>query len=82
MHVRGYKEHGDINAPLEQAMRSQIDRFNLGIEVIDRVPRLQIAGAHAKEQMRIQIFENSQYAREEGIDKPEITGWKWPFQDS
>jgi xylulose-5-phosphate/fructose-6-phosphate phosphoketolase len=82
MHVRGYKEHGDINTPLDLAMRNQIDRFNLVIDVIDRVPRLQVAGAHVKERMRNQIIENSQYAREEGIDKPEITEWKWPDQAS
>jgi xylulose-5-phosphate/fructose-6-phosphate phosphoketolase len=40
MHVRGYKEHGDINTPLDLAMRNQIDRFNLVIDVIDRVPKL------------------------------------------
>jgi xylulose-5-phosphate/fructose-6-phosphate phosphoketolase len=78
MHVRGYKEHGDINTPLDLAMRNQIDRFDLVIDVIDRVPRLQIAGAHVKEHMRDQIVENSTYAHEEGIDKPEISNWKWP----
>jgi xylulose-5-phosphate/fructose-6-phosphate phosphoketolase len=79
MHVRGYKEHGDINTPLDLAMRNQIDRFNLAIDVIDRVPRLQVSGAHVKEWLRDQIIKNSQYARSEGIDSPEITGWKWPF---
>ncbi|MFZ2097952.1 MAG: phosphoketolase family protein [Anaerolineales bacterium] len=78
MHVRGYKEHGDINTPLDLAMRNQIDRFDLVIDVIDRVPRLQVIGAHIKEQMRDQIIENSTYAREEGIDKSEIVNWKWP----
>jgi xylulose-5-phosphate/fructose-6-phosphate phosphoketolase len=78
MHVRGYKEHGEINTPLDLAMRNQIDRFNLVIDVIDRVPRLQVSGAHVKEQMRDQIIENSQYARQQGIDKSEISEWKWP----
>jgi xylulose-5-phosphate/fructose-6-phosphate phosphoketolase len=78
MHVRGYKEHGDINTPLDLAMRNQIDRFDLVIDVIDRVPRLQVIGAHIKEKMRDQIIENSTYAREEGIDKAEIVNWKWP----
>jgi xylulose-5-phosphate/fructose-6-phosphate phosphoketolase len=77
LHVRGYKEHGDINTPLDLAMRNQIDRFNLVIDVIDRVPKLQVAGAHVKEWMRNQIIENTNYAREEGMDKPEIRDWKW-----
>jgi xylulose-5-phosphate/fructose-6-phosphate phosphoketolase len=78
LHVRGYKEYGNINTPLDLAMRNQIDRFNLAIDVIDRVPRLRIAGAHVKEWLRNQIIENTNYAHQHGMDKPEITDWKWP----
>jgi len=35
IHVRGYKEKGNINTPLELAIRNQVDRFNLAIDVID-----------------------------------------------
>jgi xylulose-5-phosphate/fructose-6-phosphate phosphoketolase len=82
LHVRGYKEHGNINTPLELAMKNQIDRFDLAIDVIDRVPRLRIAGAHVKEWLKGQIIENSNYAYENGIDKPEFTNWQWPFEIS
>ena len=41
MHVRGYKEKGNINTPLELAINNQIDRFSLAIDVIDRTPKLQ-----------------------------------------
>ena len=79
IHVRGYKEHGNINTPLELAMRNQVDRFNLAIDVIDRVPQLQVTGAHLREWLKNQIIENSNYAYAEGIDKPEIRNWKWPY---
>jgi len=79
MHVRGYKEHGDINTPLDLAMRNQIDRFDLVIDVIDRVPKLNVAGAHVKEHMRDLIIENENYAKQEGVDQPEIGNWTWPF---
>jgi xylulose-5-phosphate/fructose-6-phosphate phosphoketolase len=79
LHVRGYKEHGNINTPLELAMRNQIDRFNLAIDVIDRVPQLRAAGAHVKEYLKNQIIENTNYAFEHGIDKPEFIQWKWPL---
>ena len=49
LHVRGYKEKGNINTPLDLAIQNQIDRFSLAIDVIDRVPALEVAGAHAKE---------------------------------
>ena len=79
LHVRGYKEFGNINTPLELAISNQIDRFNLTIDVIDRVPKLKVAGAHVKEWAKDQIIENINYAHENGIDKPEFTNWQWPF---
>jgi xylulose-5-phosphate/fructose-6-phosphate phosphoketolase len=80
LHVRGYKEHGNIDTPLELAIRNQIDRFNLAIDVIDRVPKLRVLGAHVKEWLKNQIIENSNHAYEYGIDKPEFTEWKWPYE--
>jgi xylulose-5-phosphate/fructose-6-phosphate phosphoketolase len=77
IHVRGYKEKGSINTPMELAIINQIDRFNLAIDVIDRVPRLQPVGAHVKEWLKDQIIENINYAHTEGIDKPEIRNWTW-----
>ncbi|NEP01178.1 MAG: phosphoketolase family protein [Symploca sp. SIO2E9] len=78
IHVRGYKEEGNINTPLELAINNQIDRFNLVIDVIDRVPKLGSAAAYVKERMKNQIIENLHYSHEQGIDKAEITEWKWP----
>jgi xylulose-5-phosphate/fructose-6-phosphate phosphoketolase len=79
LHVRGYKEQGNIDTPLALAMKNQIDRFNLAIDVIDRVPKLNVVGAHAKEWLKGQIIANFDYAHEHGTDKPEYTGWTWPF---
>jgi xylulose-5-phosphate/fructose-6-phosphate phosphoketolase len=78
IHVRGYKEKGSINTPLELAILNQIDRFNLAIDVIDRVPRLRSVGAHVKEWLKGQIIASITYAHAEGIDKEEIRNWKWP----
>jgi xylulose-5-phosphate/fructose-6-phosphate phosphoketolase len=78
LHVRGYKERGNINTPLELAIENQIDRFNLAIDVIDRVPRLRVAGAHAKERFKEQIIENTLHAHRFGMDKPEYSNWRWP----
>jgi xylulose-5-phosphate/fructose-6-phosphate phosphoketolase len=79
LHVRGYKEQGNINTPLELAIRNQIDRFSIANDVIDRVPRLKVAGAHAKEKFKNMQIACYNYAHENGIDKPEIGNWKWPF---
>jgi xylulose-5-phosphate/fructose-6-phosphate phosphoketolase len=79
LHVRGYKEKGNINTPLELAIRNQVDRFSLAIDVIDRVPKLHSIGAHAKEWLKDQICDSIAYAFANGIDKAEIRGWKWPY---
>ena len=79
IHVRGYKEKGNINTPLELAINNNIDRFSLAMDVIDRVPRLQRIGGHAKERFLNQQIECRTYADEHGIDKPEAAGWTWPY---
>jgi len=79
LHVRGYKEKGNINTPLELAILNQVDRFNLVIDVIDRVPRLQTKAAHLKESMRNEIIHNLNYAHEHGTDRSEIANWVWPY---
>ncbi len=77
MHVRGYKEKGNINTPLELAMNNQIDRFNLVIDVIDRVPSLGSRAAHVKERMKEEILRHRAYAHIHGMDTPEVTNWRW-----
>jgi len=77
-HVRGYKEKGSINTPLELAICNEVDRFSLAIDVIDRVERLQLVGAHVKDKLRNLQIECRQYAHQYGIDKPEFANWKWP----
>jgi len=78
-HVRGYKEKGNINTPLELAIENNIDRFSLAMDVIDRVPRLQKIGGHAKERFLNQQIECRTYADAHGIDLPEAAGWTWPY---
>jgi xylulose-5-phosphate/fructose-6-phosphate phosphoketolase len=79
MHVRGYKEKGNINTPLELAINNNIDRFSLAMDAIDRVPRLQKIGGHAKERFLNQQIECRNYAHEHGIDEPKVASWVWPY---
>ena len=79
MHVRGYKEQGNINTPLELAIENEIDRFSLAMDVIKRVPKLQRIGAHATEKCRNAQIACRNYAYEHGTDKPDVAGWRWPY---
>ena len=80
LHVRGYKEKGNINTPLELAIQNELDRFSLAIDVIDRVPRLRAIGAHARERFRNHQLDCRTYAHSEGIDRPSESDWTWPFK--
>jgi len=79
LHVRGYKEKGNINTPLELAILNETSRFHLVLDVIARVPGLRARAAALEELMRKSIADNLAYAHENGIDKPEIRDWTWPY---
>ncbi|OYY48192.1 MAG: phosphoketolase 2, partial [Methylophilales bacterium 28-44-11] len=79
LHVRGYKEKGSINTPLELAIQNEIDRFSLAIDAINRIPSLQAIGGHVQEKLRNRQIECCNYAYEHGVDMPEEDDWTWPF---
>jgi len=79
IHVRGYKEQGNINTPLELAIGNQTDRFSLAIDAIDRMPRFRVKGAGVRDALVNQRIACKEYAYKFGIDQPEISDWKWPF---
>ena len=77
LHVRGYKEEGTTTTPFDMAVVNQVDRFNLAMDVIDRVPRLQATSAHAREQLKNRLIEHKMYVRTHGEDLPEVRDWHW-----
>ena len=79
-HVRGYKEKGNINTPLELAILNQVDRFSLAIDVIERVPYLEERGAHTVDWLKGQIINAINYSHQNGIDSKENREWKWPLR--
>ena len=79
MHVRGYKEKGNINTPMELAINNQIDRFTLAVDAIVRMPKYLVTGAHSIQKFRDMQIEARKYAHEYGVDMPELSHWKWPL---
>lgn len=79
LHVRGYKERGNINTPLELAIENEIDRFTLAIDAIGQLPQLRVAGAHVKEKLRNLQIDCRRYAHEHGVDRPDMADWVWPY---
>jgi xylulose-5-phosphate/fructose-6-phosphate phosphoketolase len=82
IHVRGYKEKGNINTPLELAIRNETDRFSLAIDAIDRIPRFRDTASGVREELLDRQIACKNYAHEFGVDPQAITGWEWPFPDA
>ncbi len=83
LHVRGYKEEGTTTTPFDMAVRNDIDRFHLVMDVIDRVPGLGARAAYLKQEMRDRLIDHAEYIREHGEDPPWVHDWSWPavFED-
>ncbi|MGW8284991.1 MAG: phosphoketolase family protein [Candidatus Deferrimicrobiaceae bacterium] len=77
MHVRGYKEEGTTTTPFDMLVLNDSDRFHLVEEVVNRVPKLGVRAAYAKQAVRDRLIEHKHYIRKYGIDMPAIRDWKW-----
>jgi xylulose-5-phosphate/fructose-6-phosphate phosphoketolase len=77
--VRGYKEKGNIDTPLELAIRNGTDRYSLAIDAIDHIPGLGNKGAATRETLLDEQIKAKNYAYHEGIDPEYTENWVWPF---
>ncbi|MEE2055994.1 phosphoketolase family protein [Rhodococcus artemisiae] len=77
IHVRGYIEEGTTTTPFDMCVLNRIDRFDLALDVIDRVERLLPVAAYAREHLKNTLIRHRQYIRKHGEDMPEIADWRW-----
>ena len=77
LHVRGYKEEGTITTPFDMRVLNDIDRFDLVIDTVRRLPQLGNRGAYLVQKMQDKLVEHRQYIRDNGVDLPEVREWKW-----
>jgi xylulose-5-phosphate/fructose-6-phosphate phosphoketolase len=78
IHVRGYKEEGTTTTPFDMCVLNNIDRFQLALDVIRRVPRLAPKIDEAEQWYSEAIQRHKLYVAENGDDLPEIKNWRWP----
>ena len=77
LHVRGYKEEGTITTPFDMRVQNSIDRFDLVIDTVKRLPQLGNRGAFLIQLMHDKLVEHKQYITAYGQDMPEIRDWMW-----
>ncbi|TPV48708.1 phosphoketolase family protein [Pseudarthrobacter phenanthrenivorans] len=76
LHVRGYKEEGTTTTPFDMAMLNGIDRFQLAIDAIDRVPGLAEKHSLLRQELQDRRMRARQHTRTHGEDPEEIRNWK------
>ncbi len=77
LHVRGYKEEGTTTTPFDILVLNNMDRYQLALDVIRRIPRLQHLVAEATARYEATIARHTAYVSENGEDLPEVRDWRW-----
>jgi xylulose-5-phosphate/fructose-6-phosphate phosphoketolase len=75
--VRGYKEEGTTTTPFDMVVINNLDRFQLTLDAIERIPRLAGEVAAARDRYWSTIQRHKLYVSEHGDDMPEIVDWRW-----
>ncbi|KAK4887962.1 hypothetical protein LTR28_003107, partial [Elasticomyces elasticus] len=71
---------GNIDTPLELAIRNEADRYSLAMLAIDNLsPVLGNRGAGPREKLLEERIRSMNYAYETGMDPESYTGWRWAF---
>jgi len=77
IHVRGYKEEGTTTTPFDMVVRNNVDRFQIAIDSLARLPEWEARSASAVEAFRAKLASHAAYVVEHGEDLPEIQNWRW-----
>ena len=75
--MRGYEQEGAVTTPFDMVVRNDMDRFDLAMDVIDRVPELGARAAHVRQHMVDEPTRHNVYIRERREDFPEVRDWTW-----
>lgn len=77
-HVRGFIEKGTTTTPFDMAVMNELDRYNLAIEALNRLPLAAGIADPIIAYLQKKLQQHHDYVREHGEDMPEIRDWKWP----
>jgi len=77
IHVRGYQEEGTTTTPFDMTVLNRMDRFQLALDVVRRVPGLDRIADRASRRFSEAIQRHKLYVSEYGEDLPEVRNWTW-----
>ncbi len=77
IHVRGFKEEGTTTTPFDMVVLNNLDRFQLALDAIQRVPRFSDQVEAATARYWTSMERHKLYISEHGEDMPEVRDWRW-----
>jgi len=77
IHVRGYREEGTTTTPFDMAVLNNLDRYQLALDAIRRIPRLAGQVESSTDRYWTTMERHKLYVSEHGEDMPEVRNWKW-----
>ena len=77
IHVHGYQEEGTITTPFDMRVQNKIDRYNIIIDALKYIPRLENRSSRLIQYCKDKLVEHKQYISEYGQDLEEVRNWKW-----
>ena len=77
IHVRGYKEEGTTTTPFDMVVLNNLDRYQLALDAIRRIPRLSDQVEQATARYWTTMERHKRYIGEHGDDMPEVRDWRW-----
>ena len=78
IHVRGYKEEGTTTTPFDMVVLNNLDRYQLALDAIKRIPRFSDQVEIATDRYWTSMERHKLYVSEHGEDMPEVRDWQWP----
>ncbi len=76
-HVRGFKDEGTTTTPFDMVVLNNLDRYQLALDAIRRIPRLHDHVKDAQERYWSIMERHKLYISEHGEDMPEVRDWRW-----
>jgi xylulose-5-phosphate/fructose-6-phosphate phosphoketolase len=77
IHVRGYKGEGTSTTPFDMVVLNNLDRYQLALDAIRRVPRLIGEVGKATARYEATMGRHRQWVSEHGEDLPEVRDWRF-----
>ena len=77
IHVRGFKEEGTTTTPFDMVVLNNLDRYQLALDAIRRIPRFKDQVDKATARYWATMERHKRYITENGDDMPEVRDWRW-----